>query len=61
MNKAQLERLTQLTLAAQGKPTKRPLEEILKSERAAAEKYIPRPPVITSGVEAPPESTPQAQ
>ena len=45
MNKAQIERLTQLTLAAQGKPTKRPLEEILRSERAAADKYIPRQPV----------------
>ena len=45
MNKAMTERLTQLTLAAQGKPTKRPLEEILRSERAAADKYIPRPPV----------------
>ena len=45
MNKAQIERLTQLTLAAQGKTTKRPLDEILRSERAAAEKYIPRQPV----------------
>jgi hypothetical protein len=45
MNKAMIERLTQLTLAAQGKPTKRPLNEILRSERAAAEKYIPRQPV----------------
>ena len=45
MNKAMIERLTQLTLAAQGKPTTRPLDEILRSERAAAEKYIPRQPV----------------
>jgi ApbE superfamily uncharacterized protein (UPF0280 family) len=45
VNKAMIERLTQLTLAAQGKPTRRPLEEILRSERAAADKYIPRQPV----------------
>lgn len=45
MNKAMIERLTQLTLAAQGKPTKRPLDEILRSERTAAGKYIPRQPV----------------
>jgi hypothetical protein len=45
VNKAMIERLTQLTLAAQGKPTSRPLDEILRSERAAADKYIPRQPV----------------
>jgi hypothetical protein len=45
VNKAMIERLTQLTLAAQGKPTARPLAEILRSERAAADKYIPRQPV----------------
>ena len=42
MNKAQIERLTQLALAAQGKPTKRPMPEIFLSERSAAAKYIPR-------------------
>jgi len=45
MDKASIERLTELTLAAQGKPTKRPLKDILRSERAVAEKYIPRQPV----------------
>lgn len=43
MNKAQIERLTQLALAAQGKPTKRPVNEILASERSAAEKFLPTP------------------
>ncbi len=42
MNKAQIERLTQLARASQGKETKRPLKDILASEKAAAEKYIPR-------------------
>ncbi len=59
MDKAQLERLTQLALAAQGKKTKRPVEEILASERSAAEKYIARAkptatmaqPTETEGVE----------
>jgi len=57
MIKAQLERLTQLALAAQGKPTKRPLKDILASERSAAEKYLPRPPLTTTG-EALTEETP---
>lgn len=61
MNKAQLERLTQLALAAQGKPTKRPLKEILASERSAAEKYIPRPLITKTGVESPPEQEAQPQ
>ena len=56
MDKATIERLTQLTLAAQGKPTKRPVDELLKSERAAAERYIARLPPVTSGVEAPQET-----
>jgi hypothetical protein len=59
MDKAQLERITQLARAAQGKPTKRPVDELLKSERAAAEKYIVRPPPVTAVVEAPQEGTPQ--
>lgn len=42
-SKAQIERLTQLARASQGKETKRPVKEILASERAAAEKYIARP------------------
>jgi hypothetical protein len=45
VNKAQIERLTQLTLAAQGKPTKRPLKELLLAERVVADKYIPRQPI----------------
>ena len=40
--KAQIERLTQLALAAQGKPTKRPVNEILASEKLAASQYIAR-------------------
>lgn len=55
MNKAQLERLTQLARASQGKETKRPLEEILASERGAAEKYIPRAKP-TKTIEQPPET-----
>lgn len=54
MNKAQLERLTQLARASQGKKTKRPLQEILASEKAAAEKYVARPKPIQS-VEQPTE------
>ena len=49
MNKAQIERLTQLALAAQGKPTKRPVKEILLSERSAAAKYIPMVALTTTG------------
>lgn len=49
MNKAQIERLTQLALASQGKPTKRPVKEMLLSERSAAEKYIPRPVLTVTG------------
>lgn len=45
MDKATIERLTQLTLAAQGKPTKRPLKEILLAEKVVASKYLPRQPV----------------
>jgi hypothetical protein len=45
VNKAMIERLTQLTLAAQGKPTKRPLEEILLAERLVAKKFLPRQPI----------------
>jgi hypothetical protein len=45
MDKAQIERLTQLTLAAQGKATKRPLKDILRSEKSAAARYIPKQPV----------------
>lgn len=55
MNKAQIERLTQLALAAQGKPTKRPVKEILLSEKSAAEKYIPRVTVTKIGAVAPTE------
>ena len=44
MNKAQLERLTQLALAAQGKETKRPVKDILASERTLARNRIAQPP-----------------
>jgi hypothetical protein len=52
VDKAQLERLTQLSLMVQGKPTKRSRDEILKSEKVAAEKYIPAPKVTSTGPEA---------
>lgn len=51
MDKATLERLTQLTLAAQGQKTKRPLHEIIGSEKMAAEKYMPPVPPTTTGKE----------
>ena len=54
MDKAQLERITQLALAAQGKGTKRPVKEILASEKSSAEKFIARSKPITS-VEQPAE------
>ena len=54
MDKAQIERITQLALAAQGKKTKRPVKEILASERSAAEKFIARSKPIAS-VEQPAE------
>jgi hypothetical protein len=55
MNRAQIERLTQLALAAQGKPTKRTVKEILAGERSAAAKYIPRTSLPSAG-KLPPES-----
>ena len=55
VDKAQIERLTELVRAAQGKETKRPLADILQSERAAAEKYVTRVPVTRTGL-TPPES-----
>jgi hypothetical protein len=51
VDKAQIERLTQLSLMVQGKPTKRSRDEILKSEKVAAEKYIPAPKVTSTGPE----------
>lgn len=44
MDKATIERITQLSLAAQGKKTKRPVDEILKSEKAAGAQFPPSPP-----------------
>jgi len=61
VDKATIERLTQLTLAAQGKPTKRPVDDLLRAERVAAEKYIARLPPVTTGVEAPQEEAAQTQ
>lgn len=49
MNKAQIERLTQLTLLVQGKETKRTPQEILASEKSAAAKYLVRPKVTQTG------------
>ena len=52
IDKAQIERLTQLTRAAQGRPTRRTPEEIAASERQAAAKFLPRPPAVKT-VETP--------
>ena len=60
MNKAQIERLTQLTLAAQGRKTQRPLKDILASEKAAAAMYTPHPPGIVTGMETVPETESQS-
>lgn len=40
-DKATIERLTQLARAAAGKETKRPAADILRSEKAAAERFAP--------------------
>ena len=61
MDKAQLERITQLALAAQGKPTKRPVKEILASEGVLAGKLFTRPPAVTRGVETLKEEVSQSQ
>lgn len=45
MDKAQIERLDQLTRLAQGKDTKRTKEQILASEKSAGEKYTVKPKV----------------
>ena len=55
--KATLERLTQLQRAAVGKETKRPVSEILASEKSAARQFIPpaqpvTPPAVVGGPEA---------
>jgi hypothetical protein len=55
-DKATIERLTQLARASQGKATKRPVAEILASEKSAAEKFIPRPKP-TATIEQPTEQT----
>ena len=49
MDKAQIERLTQLTRAAQGLPTKRTPAQVLEAERLAAQKYLARPPAKVRG------------
>jgi len=56
MNKAQIERLTQLALVTQGKPTKRPVKEILASERSAAAKFTPRVTLTSTGEQTTPQS-----
>lgn len=60
MNKAQIERLTQLALAAQGKSTKRPLNEILAGEKLAAQQFIARAPAVTTVTPLPTEVESQA-
>ena len=54
-DKAQIERLTQLARAAQGKSTKRPVDEIIKSEKLAASHYIVAPAVTPPAAESAPE------
>lgn len=44
MNKAEIERVVQLSRAAQGKPTKRPVQEILTAEKAVAARSLSRSP-----------------
>ncbi len=53
MDKAQIERLTQLTRLAQGQPTKRTRAEILAAERAAAKSYLARPAPAMKGITTP--------
>ncbi len=59
MDKATIERLTQLARAAQGKETKRPLKEILSSEKLAGEKYLPPVRITKVASTPPPEELPQ--
>ncbi len=47
-DKAQIERITQLTRLVEGKPTKRTPEEILAAEKSAGAKGGPRPVPIKS-------------
>lgn len=44
MNKAEIVRVVQLSRVAQGKPTKRPPEQILSAEKAVAVSSIGRSP-----------------
>ena len=53
MDKAQIERLTQLTRLVQGKETKRTPAEILAAEKAAAEKYRAKSAPSTKGTTTP--------
>lgn len=48
MNKAEIERVVQLSLAAQGKPTKRPVKDILTAEKAVAARSISQVPYTGS-------------
>jgi hypothetical protein len=50
--KATIERLTQLQRAATGKETKRPVGDILKSEKAAAAQYLPAEQPVTPPAQA---------
>ncbi len=55
-SKALIERLTQLARASQGKETKRPVADILASEKAAAGQFIARGAPVQ-----PAEVTPQGE
>ncbi len=55
MDKAQLERITELTKLVQGQKTARKPEEILAAEKAAGAKYIARPAPAKSGIAPPGE------
>jgi len=49
MNKAEIERVVQLSRVAQGKPTKRPAKEILTAEKAVAGKTALNPVYTGTG------------
>ena len=60
MNKADIYRVVQLQRAIQGKPTDRPPEDILSSERLVAKKYVGRVPVTGREGKLTTESEPPA-
>lgn len=54
-DKAQIERLTELSRLAAGQSTKRTPAEILTAEKSAAGKYIPKPKQAAPAPETPSE------